>query len=188
MTHLIVLAAGSARRFGEDKLMWLLDGKPLLAHTLEKLTVLCEKHGWQLSVVTKEGPVARMAADFDINIVINPDHEQGISSSIKHGLSVLPKDACSAVFFVGDQPWLDVKEIEAFILGYIESGKSCGCVVSNGETGNPCAFSRSLFTELMTLEGDKGGKKVIMKHIDDCFFHEISDSRQLTDIDTKPDK
>ena len=34
-----------------------------------------------------------------------------------------------------------------------------------------------------SLEGDKGGKKVIMKHLDDTQIYEIEAGRELEDID-----
>lgn len=184
--HLIVLAAGSARRFGEDKLLWLLDDKPMIVHTLDKLAHVAKENHCDITLVTKTGPVQEIAARYPIKTVLNPDHEQGISSSIKCALDSLPDDALPAVFFVADQPWMDERNIAGFISGYAESGMLCGCVSHNGEPGNPCAFSRTLFDELYALNGDRGGKKVLMKHFDNCFIYEIADSRQLTDIDTKP--
>lgn len=187
MIHLIVLAAGSARRFGEDKLMWLLDGKPMITHTLDKLVNVAEKYSWDITLVTKSGPVEELAVQYPIKTVLNPDHELGISTSIKCALSSLTDDNGAAVFFVADQPWLDEADISGFITGFAASDLACGCVSHNGETGNPCAFSRQLFNELYGLDGDRGGKKVLMKHLDSCYIYEIADSRQLTDIDTKPE-
>ena len=186
MIHLILLAAGSAQRFGEDKLIWPVDGKPMIRHILEKLTAMADSNQWDVTVVTKEGPVADLARRYPVNTVLNPDHENGISTSIRHGLLSLPDDDAPAVFFVADQPWLKGDTVEGLVFGFLISKMKCGCVVHNDETGNPCIFSRELFGELMQLEGDRGGKRVLMRHIGECYMHEVSDARQLTDIDTKP--
>lgn len=185
MTRLILLAAGSARRFGSNKLMWELDGKPMIGHVLAKLSALHETRGWEVMLVTREGPVAEMAAEYPVDVVINPDPERGISSSIICALESIGEDADSAVFFVADQPWLTIETIEGFIDGYLASGLKCGCVTHNGETGNPCAFSSELFSELMKLSGDRGGKKVLMQHQDSCWYYEVSDAKELADIDTR---
>lgn len=187
MIHLILLAAGSARRFGANKLMWPVNGRPMFMHALDKLLALQEKHGWDVTLVTQEGPVAQAAQAFPVNVVINPDHALGISSSIRYGIAALPNDAQPAAFFVADQPWLTEATAEAFLEAFVASGKSCGCVARDGETGNPAAFSRALFPELMALEGDRGGKRVLMQHQDDCMLYEVADARELTDIDTPPD-
>lgn len=53
---LVVLAAGASRRFGAaNKLLQLLDGKPLLCHTLE-LAAACPLCSGQLSARWKPLP------------------------------------------------------------------------------------------------------------------------------------
>ena len=185
MTRLILLAAGSARRFGSNKLMFEIDGRPMIAHVLAKLSTLHEKRGWDVTLVTREGPVAEIAAEYPVDIVINPDPERGISSSIICALESICSDTDCAVFFVADQPWLTSDTVEGFIDGYLASGMKCGCVTHEGETGNPCAFSRELFGELMKLSGDRGGKKVLMQHQDSCWYYEVSNAKELADIDTR---
>ena len=186
MIHIILLAAGSSRRFGEDKLLWPVDGKPMICHTLEKLVALSSKHSWDVTVVTKEGSVHELTKEYPVSVCLNPDHESGISSSIKCSLSNLPNDALPAIFFVADQPWLESETIESFILGFLDSGRLCACVTHDGESGNPCIFSAPLFDELMQLSGDKGGKKIIMHHFDECYKFEVANPLQLKDLDTKP--
>ncbi len=39
-----------------------------------------------------------------------------------------------------------------------------GCVTFQGEDCNPCLFHHPLYSELMALEGDRGGKRVLKKH------------------------
>jgi len=186
MIRLILLAAGTSRRFGGNKLIWEIDGKPMLQHILEKLTQIKAGLAAEITVVTQSGAAAELAGRFPTDIVINPDPDRGISSSIACALESLSDNCTHAVFFVADQPWIEAETITEFIHGYIASGMLCGCVAHCGETGNPCAFSRELFDELMALKGDRGGKKVLMQHLDSCYMHELDDGRQLTDIDTQP--
>ena len=40
---LILLAAGNSRRFGSNKLLYEVDGKPMYAHMLEKLLSIAEQ-------------------------------------------------------------------------------------------------------------------------------------------------
>ena len=53
----------------------------------------------------------------------------------------------------------------------------CGTAV-----GNPCVFNSSLIPQLLSLEGDKGGRSVAKKH--DCVYVDIADESELMDIDT----
>lgn len=183
MMHLVLLAAGSARRFGANKLMHPIDAKPMFMHTLERLVSISKARGWDVTMVTQEGPVLSAAQGMACRIAVNPHHAQGISTSIRCALAALPGDGAPAVFFVADQPWLTQQTIVEFIDGWLASGRSCGCVAHGGETGNPAAFSAELFPELMALEGDRGGKMVIKKHKEDCHIHQVSDPKELQDID-----
>ena len=54
-----------------------------------------------------------------------------------------------------------------------------------GEFGNPAIFSEMYREELMTLEGDVGGKRVLRRHIDDLYLHEVDDGLELVDIDVR---
>ena len=49
--------------------------------------------------------------------------------------------------------------------------------------GNPCIFSKKYYEDLLSLEGDKGGKRVIMKHLEDTCIYEVNDAREFEDID-----
>ena len=49
--------------------------------------------------------------------------------------------------------------------------------------GNPCMFRADLIPELMQLEGDKGGRSVLKKHV--CCYIEIEKAEEFSDIDIK---
>lgn len=52
--NLIYLAAGNSRRFGENKLLFQIQGKPLYRYGLERLMEICERYPqWKLTVVTQ---------------------------------------------------------------------------------------------------------------------------------------
>jgi CTP:molybdopterin cytidylyltransferase MocA len=52
--------------------------------------------------------------------------------------------------------------------------------------GSPNIFSCRYRDELMSLEGDKGGKRVIRKHEDDTVYIEVP-AEELYDVDTPED-
>ncbi|MEO1206362.1 MAG: nucleotidyltransferase family protein [Pseudomonadota bacterium] len=89
---LIILASGASRRFGvEDKLLANLDGKPVLAHTLQ--AVALSRVQTIVGVVRPEA--AAVCAIFDVfeigqrrlRIVVNDDAELGMSAAIRAGVS-----------------------------------------------------------------------------------------------------
>lgn len=54
------------------------------------------------------------------------------------------------------------------------------------EIGNPVVFAEKYRKELMELTGDKGGKRVVKRHMDDLYLMEVEDAEELRDLDTKP--
>ena len=92
-------------------------------------------------------------------------------------------DTEAFVFFTADQPWLRGETVLELIELFLREGKGIACVEHSGKTGNPCIFSRKYFGELMELEGDVGGKRVIRKHREDTAVLEVLDERELTDVD-----
>ena len=51
---LIYLAAGNSRRFGSNKLLYELEGRPLYRHLLDRLVSLSRQHAdWEVIVVTQ---------------------------------------------------------------------------------------------------------------------------------------
>ena len=66
------------------------------------------------------------------------------------------------------------------------SGKGIGALAYHGEIGNPVVFVEKYRKELMELTGDKGGKRVVKRHMDDLYLMEVEDAEELRDLDTKP--
>ena len=68
MTHILYLAGGSGRRFGENKLLYPLDGRPLYRHGLDMLATLAKtRDDCTLAVVSRYGAVLDgMVGEYDI--------------------------------------------------------------------------------------------------------------------------
>lgn len=185
---LIMLAAGNSRRFGSNKLLFPVDGRPMYQITLDRLKQikadLSQEFECKVIVVTQYEEIRKYASEEEIQVLINPHPEEGISSSIQIGLRE-NQDADACLFAVSDQPWMTARTIENMIRAFFRSGKGIGCPASGqeGQTGNPCIFRKTYYRELMELEGDTGGKKVIRQHLDDIFVYQLNDERQLEDVD-----
>ena len=155
-----------------------------------------------ITVVTRYREILDYCACIpDCHAVISPDSEKGISYTIKAGIMAVQEQKklkkSSEVthhtaeteeyymFAVADQPYLKSQSVIKLIdkvlenKGNMKSGFSLRC----GDTvGNPCVFHSSLIPQLLSLEGDKGGRSVAKKY--DCVYVDIADERELTDIDT----
>ncbi len=89
------------------------------------------------------------------------------------------------MFAVADQPYLKSQSVIKLIDKVLENKGNMKLVFSlrcGDAVGNPCVFHSSLIPQLLSLEGDKGGRSVAKKY--DCVYVDIADERELTDIDT----
>ena len=186
---LIYLAAGNSRRFGTNKLLYPWEGKPLYRHLLDRLVSTASRHQeWEILVVTQYPQIARQVREMApalsgrIRPVMSFDSPRGASYSIRAGIGAAAgAEACGC--FVADQPCLKEETAENFLITIEKSRAELGCVVCRGERGNPAWFSRKYFPELEKLEGDQGGRKVLERHLDQAVFFEVSEERELMDLD-----
>ena len=210
MIHIIYMAAGNSRRFGSNKLFYELDGKPMYRHLLDCLVEIKNRYNKSksdsqtidITVVTRYREILDYCACIpDCHAVISPDSEKGISYTIKAGIMAVYEQKklkkSSEVthntaeteeyymFAVADQPYLKGQSVIKLIDRVLKNtgGKRLAFSLRCGATvGNPCVFNSSLIPQLLSLEGDKGGRSVAKKH--DCVYVDIADERELMDIDT----
>lgn len=186
--HWILLAAGLSRRFGENKLLYPVNGKKLYRYSLERMAALAEKRQERLVVVTSHEAIRQELAGMKAEVVWNPKAETGIASSIHCAIRHLgiEKDA-AYLFSVADQPFLKQEELGAFIEGFLRSGKAMGCMAHQGVCGNPAVFSGEYVQRLLSLEGDQGGKKILLASPEQVFVFDCAEEKAFYDIDEKKD-
>lgn len=183
--HIIYLAAGNSRRFGENKLLYCFDGKPLYRYGLDMLQEVCKKReDCTLLVISQYEEILRYARDQKIMAVNSPRSKEGMSYTIKAAIRALgdiPEEDY-LIFVVADQPYLKAETLE----GLLDSATADAETLSlsyRGTPGNPTVFSARLIPKLLALEGDEGGRKVIRNHT--CIYVEAREERELRDIDEK---
>ena len=144
-----------------------------------------------ITVVTRYREILDYCSSIpDCHAVLSPDSEKGISYTIKAGIMAVQEQKKTGMqdyymFAVADQPYLKSQSVIKLIDKVLENKGNirltfslrCGAAV-----GNPCVFHSSLIPQLLSLEGDKGGRSVAKKH--DCVYVDIADESELMDIDT----
>jgi len=175
----VVMAAGNARRFGNNKLAAQLDGRSLILRTLEAVPA---EQFHTVVVVTQYPEIINLAKDFNFTAVHNPHPDYGISHTIELGLTEL--HSCDgAAFLVSDQPLLRHTSVAALAEFWYKHPEHIVALGHNGVRGNPCIFPARFFPELMELKEDHGGNTVIRAHEEDLLLYEVNEE-QLTDVDT----
>lgn len=175
----VVLAAGNARRFGENKLSAQLRGRSLILRALE--AVPSEKFD-AVAVVTQYPEIMRLAKEFSFAALHNPHPDWGISHTIALGLTAV-RDCRGTMFLVSDQPLLRRESVAALCDLWREAPEGIAALGCGGVRGNPCVFPASLYPELMALREDHGGNTVIRRHEALLTLLE-TDGSELYDVDT----
>lgn len=202
MIHIIYMAAGSSRRFGSNKLFYELDGKPMYRHLLERLVEIKDRYNKlksdspviDITVVTRYREILDYCSSIpDCHAVLSSDSEKGISYTIKAGIMAVQEQKKTGMqdyymFAVADQPYLKSQSVIKLMDEVLENKGNMRLIFSlccGDAVGNPCVFHSSLIPQLLSLEGDKGGRSVAKKY--DCVYVDIADERELMDIDTLSD-
>lgn len=178
----VVMAAGNASRFGDNKLSAQLRGRSLILRALEAVPT---EHLDAVTVVTQYPEVMRLAKEFHFAAVCNDHPEYGISHTIALGLTGL-RDCDGVVFLVSDQPLLRRESVAALICLWKSQPEKLAALAHGGVRGNPCVFPARLFPELLELREDHGGNTVIRRHEEDLLLLDVP-ARELQDVDTRQD-
>lgn len=178
---LVIMASGLGKRFGGNKLMALLQDKPLIRWIMDTTEDLFE----QRIVVTRNRQIMELCADIGMQCIY---HEMPYrSDTVRLGVSVLRDDIGYCFFVPGDQPLLK-KETLVRLIEAARQNPDRIMRAGNKETiGSPVGFPRSFFEELMNLPDGKGGNWIAKKHLEMIQIILTEDESELLDIDTIED-
>ncbi|NNK85940.1 MAG: nucleotidyltransferase family protein, partial [Desulfobacterales bacterium] len=119
-----------------------------------------------------------------LEFLINPQYQQGMSSSLHAGLTSIKNTFGSVMFLLADQPLVDSGLINLMLKRYYRSDKNICVPAYKGKRGNPSIFSSEYFSHLENVKGDSGGKDIIMAHPEDILMIETDSPACVYDIDT----
>jgi molybdenum cofactor cytidylyltransferase len=187
MTGIIILAAGASTRLGEPKQQLLYKGKTLLQHAVDAAVesmaeVVIVVLGANAEVIKKD------ITNQGVAIVHNKDWEDGMASSIRKGITALQKlspDIDDAILMLCDQPFVDVALLNNLMLNKHQTSKPIIACAYDNTVGPPALFNKTYFNALLSLKGQEGAKKLLMKYSNEVFT--IPFDKGAIDIDTVED-
>lgn len=182
----IVAAAGCGRRYGADrKLLATLDGRPILAWTLDFVGALPLAE--RLIVLAAEDAVgASLAERAGFRAVVNPEPAAGFGVSLARGVRALRADIDGALIVLGDMPRVRPASALALLARFSTLDASAVIVpVHRGRRGHPVLFGAAHFPALLNLAGDRGARAVLEAAT--VTRVEVDDPGILLDIDTPED-
>lgn len=186
-TAALVLAAGSSSRLGSSKQLLDWGGRPLLEYVVAGVSEWQVDEVWV--VLGHEADKVMDACDFGAaNVVINEDYADGLASSLSVGLDALMQDgkAERAVIALGDQPTIDPLVVAELLERHAKSRRMAAVPRYRYTRSNPVVVDRTLFTRLMSLEGDLGARQLLQAHpdwVEEVLFEQMPPR----DIDTRTD-
>jgi molybdenum cofactor cytidylyltransferase len=185
----VILAAGSSTRMGQAKQLLPLGGTTVLARTIDNvrsagLVEIVLVLGASAEAIRRQLPTSLLEG---LKVVVNQAYRQGMASSLREGLSALDPQTGGALIILGDQPFVRPQTLHQIMAGYHRSGAQIVIPSHQGNRGNPVLLSRSVFPEVMALEGDTGCRAIFPNHLDAILKVEVEDPGILLDIDNQDD-
>ena len=181
----IVLAAGQSRRMGAvNKLLVKIDGAPMVARVVDAVLASgCEP----VIVVTGHQPdrLRDALAGRPVKFVYNAAYGEGLSTSLRAGLDVVPAGVDGALIALGDMPRLTPAALGRLVGAFDPAAGRAICVPSwNGKRGNPVLWGRRYFDDMRTLTGDVGARHLIGEYADVVVEVAMNDDAVLVDVDS----
>ena len=177
----ILMAAGTSRRMGEEKLLLQYQGETLLRRALNLLLALPV---YERILVTKEALLPGLALPPGIRTVINPNPEEGQSGSMR--LGVLAATGDFYLILAADQPKLCVSDLTP-LLACAQGSNRIVYPEINGEPCTPALFSANFRAELLAVEGDRGGRALRAAQPEACVPVSADRPENFMDIDDEND-
>lgn len=177
----IIMASGFSKRMKRDKLTLKIGGELVI----EKVIKAAKKSKLdEVILVYQKDEIRDIALKYGIKTVFNSCPEKGQSESMKLGIKASNSNTRAFMFIVGDQPLLNSDTIDVIIDTFNSSDNEIVVPVYKEEKGSPTLFSSKLRDKLLEVEGDKGGRKVMLEMHDRVKYLPIEDYRVGIDIDT----
>ena len=185
----ILLAAGSAVRFGGDKLLEPLPaptddcdaGTPVgiaacrhLAAAVSETIAVVRPHDLAL---------AECLRDAGARIIRCSRADEGMGASLACGVQSVP-DADAWLIALADMPWIKTSTI-AMLASALANGADIVAPSYQGARGHPVGFSQRHFAALAALTGDEGARNVVISNRSALSLLETDDAGVLRDIDTR---
>jgi len=180
----LLLAAGQSRRMGTNKLLAEIDGRPMVARVAQRLL---SSHARPIVAVlgNEADSVDAALGRLPVERVRNPAFAEGLSSSLKRGLTALPPDIDGVIVCLGDMPLVTGRDLDRLIGAFNPlEGRAIIVPTRRGKRGNPVLWARRFFPEMAELAGDVGAKHLIGEHAELVYEVEMDSDGVLVDVDT----
>lgn len=184
----LLLAAGKSERMGEAKQLLTIGGQRMIEAALTNLQgSRCDEIIVVLGFVADEiRPLVE--GKERVKVVINPQFQKGMSTSIRQGLQEISPRATGILIALADQPFIPSRVINKLIDRFAVGTKGIIVPVYEGKRGHPVILDRKKYEGgLLVLQGDVGARGIIQDHQEDVLEVAVAAKGVLIDIDAPED-
>lgn len=177
----VVLAAGTANRFGSTKQLAEIDGVPLVRHVVD--TALAADVGPVVVVLGHAAGEVASVIPPGASTRINPRHVDGQSSSVACGLAAAEANgSTAALILLADEPGVTVEAVRLVAMSDADA-PIVRARYDDGVTGHPVLIRAEIWVRLDVLGGDAGARAL---HDVEVAFVDVAGKRPF-DIDRPSD-
>jgi molybdenum cofactor cytidylyltransferase len=179
----LLLAAGSATRFGSDKLSHALPhGVPIAVQAARHLK---SEVSTVFAVVQPGADALAQALSETCQIVVCENAAEGMGASLACGVRAAGK-ADGYLVALADMPFVRPSSIAA-VRDALTGGAALVAPYFRARRGHPVGISGVFFEELLHLKGDEGAKHLLKENAGKLVKIPIGDPGVIRDIDTPGD-
>ena len=178
----VILAAGASSRMGQPKALLEYKGETFLRRLAGMLGEAC---GRVVIVLGHDAERVCAAAPEGAEMVVNPEPERGMLSSLQCGLRAVAGDAEAVLFLPVDYGAVRGDTVA----GVAAQAGAAEMVVPvfEGRHGHPVCVSRAIVAELLALPPTAQARDVIRRHRAAACYITVDDAGVVNDVDTPED-
>lgn len=170
----LILAAGSASRFGGCKQLADWQGQPLLAasiasaRTLEPARIFVVGGAFYpqlLQALPKLDAKPKKSTDSPVELLEYRAWNLGVGNSLAFGVKQL-QNSNPVLVLLGDQPLVNAQDLRNLYRAWQKNTQKIACASFANTLGVPAIFPAHFKARLYECRGDQGAKNLLLQHAD----------------------
>lgn len=185
----LILAAGSSSRLGRPKQLLRFEGKTLIERITQVALSVSDQVlivlGANEALIRPHLEALVLANTSKLEVSFNADWEEGMGKTLSFGVEKLAKNADAILVLLSDQLFVDEVLLRKMMQTFAESNLPIIACEYAEQLAVPILFDKTVFADLMSLNGDKGAKVLLKKYNDK--LGSVPFPLGICDVDTPED-
>lgn len=161
---ILILAAGSSSRLGQPKQLVEFQGETLIHRITRTALSICD------DVLVVLGANAELVEQDlhpfseQIKTIFNPNWQEGMGTSIRIGTEKLAPNTDAIIILLCDQPYVSSEKLQKMLQIFANFHQPIIACEYKNQLGVPMLFDKTIFPELLNLQGDRGARAFLHKY------------------------